>query len=1186
MRTIRFLRFAILFWATIGSIVSSSEVPATPPVVPPSESKAFAGALSLESLERSLAEVEQTDLPVEAKLQVADNYRAAIANVKSAAANDARHQALIAETETVAQRATQLRKERESLKDKKPAVDANQKLQELEQLLVSVDLQISTFKKARADADAELQSRAPRRKEIREKMEEIRKKISDSESQLRSLATAEPTPSSLSLAARLSSRRLTLEKEIPALEAELTKFDAEESADLVRSKIELATLNSAHAEKLAALLQEKINAAREHAALESVRVARQEAVAADPALKIYAEQNQMLAEQLKSTADAIAKVEGELTASTTIHQDLIREFTQTRRKIESVGLTSSVGALLRKQLTTLPDVETRRKAVAERQGRINETQFQLFEYEEQHEDLSDLDRAIGDALESASQEDSTDDVLLESAARELMERKREMLDELVRNTGKYFDTLIELDMVDRQVVELENEYSRYINQRVLWIRSARPLTEGVLVDASHLWWLQAKPWTQSIEPFVKDAKSHPIAYGLIVLVCGMLLINRRKFRSRMDELGVVAKKVNCRSIIPTLRVLILTTVVSLALPLLCILLGWRLGRVESDTELTSAIGRGLWTFGLLWASVDWIRVACRPQGLAESHFGWPQEAIQLFRSEFQVGAYLALPIAFVTSAMAASDGIHERNDAQRIGFVIGMSIASVIFYRLLRVGGPLRDYFHSTNYRVVKKLKHGYAFAAAVVPGTLAALAVAGYLYTAKTLFWHLFATCVFVVGLVVIRALLFRMLMLRRRHLSMEQARQRAVAAQSAAALSANSHPNAAVHLVGTGNDSPMVAGIVTEDKQADISAHSLQSRRLIGSGTLALGIVGMWMIWIQVLPALSMIGNYKVWGTSTAATTTSSPAVPLVSMPSSQSADPATSSSTSSTGDEIQDESITLSDLALAVLIVVVTFVLFRNGPGLLEISVLQQLPLDTSVRYAITTLVSYAIVMIGTVSACSTIGLQWSQIQWLATALTFGLAFGLQEMFANFVAGLIILLERPIRVGDIVTVDDVTGVVSRIRIRATSITNWDRKEYVVPNKEFITGRLLNWTLSDQVNRIVIDVGLAYGSDTQLARELLLEAANNHPLVLKDPASIASFEGFGDNALNLRLRTFLPSLENRLQVITELHTTIDLSFREAGLEIAFPQRDLHIRTVGKEAKAIVQAAVEDDVQERREAA
>ena len=300
---------------------------------------------------------------------------------------------------------------------------------------------------------------------------------------------------------------------------------------------------------------------------------------------------------------------------------------------------------------------------------------------------------------------------------------------------------------------------------------------------------------------------------------------------------------------------------------------------------------------------------------------------------------------------------------------------------------------------------------------------------------------------------------------------------------------------------------------------------------------------------------------------------------------ASPSATPITAVSDDSIED-SVTLSDLALAILIVVVTVVVFRNGPGLLEMSVLQQLPFDASVRYAITTLVSYVIVMVGTIAACSTIGLQWSQIQWLATALTFGLAFGLQEMFANFVAGLIILLERPIRVGDVVTVDDVTGVVSRIRIRATSITNWDRKEYVVPNKEFITGRLLNWTLSDKVNRVIVEVGLAYGSDTDMARELLLKAANDHPAILKDPAAMASFEGFGDNSLNLILRAFLPTLDNRLQIITELHTAINRSFREAGLEIAYPQRDLHIRTMAGANVLGLQSSADQQDEQMRDAA
>jgi potassium efflux system protein len=172
-------------------------------------------------------------------------------------------------------------------------------------------------------------------------------------------------------------------------------------------------------------------------------------------------------------------------------------------------------------------------------------------------------------------------------------------------------------------------------------------------------------------------------------------------------------------------------------------------------------------------------------------------------------------------------------------------------------------------------------------------------------------------------------------------------------------------------------------------------------------------------------------------------------------------------------------------------------------------------------------------------------------------------LQEIFANFVAGLIVLFERPIRVGDIVTVNDITGTVSKIRIRATTITNFDRKELVVPNKEFITSRILNWTLENAVNRIVINVGISYSNDPAVARQVLLKVAGEHPLVLKDPAPVATFDSFGDSSLNLILRAFLPNLDNRVEVIHGLNTEIRSQFAENGIEIPFPQRDINLSSM-----------------------
>jgi potassium efflux system protein len=216
----------------------------------------------------------------------------------------------------------------------------------------------------------------------------------------------------------------------------------------------------------------------------------------------------------------------------------------------------------------------------------------------------------------------------------------------------------------------------------------------------------------------------------------------------------------------------------------------------------------------------------------------------------------------------------------------------------------------------------------------------------------------------------------------------------------------------------------------------------------------------------------------------------------------------------------------------------------------------------RYTVTTLTRYTITAVGIAWIFGTLGGSWSEIQWIFAALGVGIGFGLQEIVANFISGLIILFERPIRVGDVVTVGNTDGVVTRIQIRATTIRNWDRKELLVPNKNFITQELLNWSLSDQTTRILIRVGIAYGSDVQRAMLIMEEVATEHDRVLKDPAPFVVFEEFGDNALLLSLRCYIDDLDYRLRITSELNETINGRMNDAGIEIAFPQRDVHLDT------------------------
>ena len=196
-----------------------------------------------------------------------------------------------------------------------------------------------------------------------------------------------------------------------------------------------------------------------------------------------------------------------------------------------------------------------------------------------------------------------------------------------------------------------------------------------------------------------------------------------------------------------------------------------------------------------------------------------------------------------------------------------------------------------------------------------------------------------------------------------------------------------------------------------------------------------------------------------------------------------------------------VTLADILLAALVGAGTVIASKNLPGLMEIAVLQRLTLQPGSRYAINTLTGYIVITIGVVSVLNIIGWNWSQIQWLVAALSVGLGFGLQEIVANFVSGLIILFERPVRVGDTVTVGQLTGTVSRVRIRATTITDWDRKEIIVPNKAFITEQVVNWTLADPITRVVVPVGISYGSDVELAQKVMEDTLKSLPLVLDEP-------------------------------------------------------------------------------------
>ncbi|MFK8016612.1 MAG: mechanosensitive ion channel domain-containing protein [Gammaproteobacteria bacterium] len=245
------------------------------------------------------------------------------------------------------------------------------------------------------------------------------------------------------------------------------------------------------------------------------------------------------------------------------------------------------------------------------------------------------------------------------------------------------------------------------------------------------------------------------------------------------------------------------------------------------------------------------------------------------------------------------------------------------------------------------------------------------------------------------------------------------------------------------------------------------------------------------------------------------------------------------------------------------------------------LRDMGMDRGAREALVTLGGYVGFILAVLLGLILSGVDFGGLAIVLGALGVGIGFGLQNIVGNFVSGIILLFERPIKSGDFVSIGDVEGIVKSIRIRSTEIESLDRRNIIVPNSELVSTQVTNWVLHDQFGRLTLSIGVAYGSDTEQVRELLEQIAADHPEALSKgpvPPPRALFMEFGDSSLNFELRVWIRHIEKRFRVTSDLNFAIDKAFREANIEIPFPQRDLHIRSWSGEAMPVAGSVDGDD--------
>ena len=985
---------------------------------------------------------------------------------------------------------------------------------ELDAQVLSAEQDLAASRTEAIELDAQAGQRTERRRRLPELLALARQRLKDLDEKTPSVSLDAATAPLLSEIEEL--RRQALRAEIDAYQAELGSYDVR--GTLLAKRRDRATLRLAYYEVLSRQLREakqRVERRTVEEEAQSTERLLEELTAVPPgvkqSLRDIHQRNEALASVWTSDGglfDQIEDVSEKLTRAQSRVAEVQTELTRLAARVDAVGLADSVGALLRRHRAEAPDIGMYRRFIRMRQEQIGAVQLQQIRLREQREALADIDALVDEVMESIEEPiEVKQDGILRDLLRQLFETQRRYMDALIEQYEAYFQKLVDFDSQQQQLIDSTRDLLDFIDERILWIPSGRAIQADLFVDGrAALQWLTSPKLLAQLARSARDAATRSWPLHLLALLLLVLSVPFARWApSRLRELGDQARSQNCVRFAPTLEAVGLSFLLALWLPALLAYVGWRLGQSPVATQYARSIAYGLQVAAVAWASIRIPRQLLRPRGVARAHCGWPDDSADSLWRDLRWLTLIEVPSIFLIYVfeMRAEDAWSE--SIGRALFVVGIIALAAFNYRAFRSGGALYEVLprrgkHRWSWRIVHA-------ASVIVPLALIAAALRGFYWTALQFTTRIHVTLLFLFVLMLAMYLAARLSLIGERRALLEEER--------------------------------------LEEKPAGPSPQPTMTvtRLMVGTGVL-LAVLGAFGIWADLLPAARILDQVELWSTTQTITVAE-----------------LDSSGVEHVSTETGLVAITLTDLIRALLIGLLTLTLIRALPGLLEATLFRRL--GPGERYAYVTIVKYALVLVGLAFAFDAIGIGWSSVQWLVAAIGLGLGFGLQEIFANFISGLIILFERPIRVGDTVSVGEIHGTVSRIRIRATWITGFDRKELVVPNKTFVTGQLINWTLSDPVLRLEIPVGIAYGSDTDRAVEVLMRVAKDSILVLHDPVPHVFFQSFGDSSLLFELRVFTRGVQQRMRARHELHMSIDKAFREAGIEIAFPQRDLHVRSL-----------------------
>lgn len=963
------------------------------------------------------------------------------------------------------------------------------------------------------------QQEQERAREISDSLSQLPQQLTDARRQLNDIEARAGNPPATSTPLT-QAQQLNLQAESARLKAlvnelELAQLSASNRQELARLRSGVARKQAEQLDGYLQALRNQVNNQRQQEAeraLESTELLAENTSDLPPELVEQFRINRELSQALNQQAQRMDLIASQQRQASIQTQQVRQALNTLREQAQWLGASNMLGEALRAQVARLPEMP--------KPQQLDTEMAQLRVHRMRYEDLLNKQSQLRQIRQAdGSRLTNEQDRILNAQLR----TQREVLNSLLQGSDSLILELTKFKVANSQLEDALREVNQATHRYLFWTADVSPIGLSwpldIVQDLRRL--ISLDTFSQlgkaSIMMLTSKTTLFPL-FGALILV-GVSIYSRRHFTAFLNRSGERVGKVTQDHFWLTIRNVFWSVLVASPLPVLWATLGYGL-REAWPWPIAVAVGAGVTaTVPLLWVVMICATFA-RPNGLFTAHFGWSRQRVSRAMRYYLMSIGLIVPLIM---ALIMFGNLNDREFSSTLGrlcFILICGALALVTSSLKRAGIPLYLDKEGSGENMANTVLWGLLISAPLL-AILAALV--GYLAAAQALLARLETSVAIWFLLLVIYHIIRRWMLIQRRRLAFDRAKQRRaeILAQRARGEEESAH---ALSNEGTAE---------IEEPVIDLDTISAQSLRLVRSILMLIALLSVIVLWSEIHSAFGFLENIRLWDAS-------------------------------STVQGVETiEPVTLGALFIAILVLIITLQLVRNLPALLELALLQHLDLTPGTGYAITTLTKYLLMLVGGLVGFSMIGVDWSKLQWLVAALGVGLGFGLQEIFANFISGLIILFEKPIRIGDTVTIRDLTGSITKINTRATTISDWDRKEIIVPNKAFITEQFINWSLSDSVTRVVLTVPAPTEADSEEVTQVLYQAAQRCSLVLENPPPEVFLVDLQAGLQIFELRIHAAEMGHRMPLRHEIHQLILQGFREHGIDLPFPPFQMRLESL-----------------------